>query len=236
VLPDSDPRSKELKRLGEMLVKLIPENERKSRPFEYSFGVIDSKEVNAFALPGGPIFFFTGLLDRLETEDQVVAILGHEIIHTRNMHWASAYADNMSRTLLVVGVLSVLRANDTVFDVAGAANTVFGQLPYSRRMEFEADRLGLELTMQAGYNPRGMVDVFRLLDRVSGGGKPPEWASTHPDTRNRIRTIEDIIRVQRKEFPAQRPRAREVMRLVPKPVAPAAKQPAPTRGSSGNNP
>src|SRR5690349_13519148 len=93
-LPDSDPRVRLIRRIGQRLVSLIPQSERDKKPFQYSFDVISSKEINAFALPGGPVFFYTGLLDNLTTEDQVAGVLAHELAHVRYEHWASAYADN----------------------------------------------------------------------------------------------------------------------------------------------
>lgn len=205
ILPESDGRVKELRRLGKMLVDLIPAKEKKERPFEYTFDVVESKEVNAFALPGGPIFFYTGLLDKLKTEDEVIGILGHEMTHIRNQHWASAYGDNMKRQLGIVAILTIIRANDSISSLAGAADTVFGTLPYSRKHETEADQVGYDLMVQAGYNPQGMADVFTLLSKQGGSGGP-EFLSTHPDSANRVKAIEKRIKDSGKTFPAQRPR------------------------------
>lgn len=206
VLPDSDPRVKELRRLGNALVALIPESERKAKPFKYSFDVVDSKEVNAFALPGGPIFFYTGLLDKLETEDQVAGILAHEIVHVRNQHWASAYADNQKRQLGITIALILLDAGRTAFDVAGVADALLFTLPYSRKHETESDTVGYDMVVKAGYNPAGMADVFRLLAKVAGTNKNDEWMSTHPDSMNRVKKIEERIAKSGTKFPPQRPR------------------------------
>ncbi|MBX3110640.1 MAG: M48 family metalloprotease [Fimbriimonadaceae bacterium] len=204
VLPATDGRVKELRRLGKILVDLIPAKEKKEKPFEYTFDVVDSKEVNAFALPGGPIFFYTGLLDKLKTEDEVVGILGHEMTHIRNQHWASAYADNLKRKIGILALLTIIRANDSIADLAGAADTVFGSLPYSRKHESEADSVGYDLMVEAGYNPQGMADVFTLLAKQGSGG--PEFLSTHPDSGNRVKAIEKRIKDSGVTFPPQRPR------------------------------
>lgn len=222
VLPDSDPRVQEVRRLGQLLVSRIPEDEKKRRPFEYTFDVIDNKELNAFAVPGGPIYFHTGLLDRLQTEDQVAGILAHEIIHVRNQHWASAYADQTKRQLGIVVILSILNAGNTAYDVAGLADAFFVGLPYSRKHENEADRVGFDLAVSGGFNPQGMVDVFRVLKEASGGKKGPgEWASTHPDTDKRINTLEARVKGAKDPYPAQKPRATGLYR----PPAPPAPKP-----------
>ncbi|MEQ1932646.1 MAG: M48 family metalloprotease, partial [Fimbriimonadaceae bacterium] len=89
ILPATDPRVIMLRRIGERLLKSVDDSKE---PWKYSFDVVDSKEINAFALPGGPVFFFTGLLNKMKTEDELAGILGHELAHTRREHWAYAYA------------------------------------------------------------------------------------------------------------------------------------------------
>lgn len=205
VLPDTHPRVKKMREIAQKILAQIPEKERKERPFEYSFDLIDNKEVNAFALPGGPIFFFTGLFDKFETEDQLAAVLAHEIIHVRNQHWASAYADRQKRQLGIVVLLSVLNANDTVFNIAGVADSLVVELPYSRRHETEADLVGYDLMAAAGYNPQGMIDTFRTFEKLKGGKGGPEWMSTHPADRNRIKRLEDRLKKEKRTFRTQVP-------------------------------
>lgn len=208
VLPETDPRVQEVRRIGQMLVDKIPADERKKRPFEYTFDVVENKELNAFAVPGGPIFFHTGLLDRLQTEDQVAGILAHEIIHIRNQHWASAYGDQTKRQLGIVVLLSILKAGSTAYDVAGLADAFFLGLPYSRKHENEADKVGFDLAVAAGVNPQGMVDVFKILKEAAGGKKGPgEWASTHPDTDKRISGLEARVKAAKDPYRSQVARA-----------------------------
>lgn len=209
VLPDSDPRVKEIREIGAKIVALIPADERKKHPFKYSFDVVDSKEVNAFALPGGPIFFYTGLMDRFSTEDQLAGVLAHEIVHVRNQHWASAYADNMKRRLGISALLFLLGAGDTAFDIAGVADTLLFTLPYSRKHETESDDQGYELMVRAGYNPEGFAQSFETLKRAGGGGGV-EWMNTHPDLDRRITRIRDRVKKDTRRFPAQRTRDKSV--------------------------
>lgn len=207
-LPDDDPRVREIRRLGEKLVALIPAAERKKKPFEYTFDVIESKEMNAFALPGGPIFLYTGLLDKLDSEDEVVGILAHELTHVRNEHWASAYADNQKRKLGITVLLTIFNASDTVFNVAGISDTLIFELPYSRKHETEADMWGYDLASKADYSPQGMIDVFNVLKKAPGGsgGKGNEWISDHPALDNRIKRINDRMQKESRVFPAETPR------------------------------
>lgn len=206
VLPDSDPRVKELRRLGALIVAQIPAKERKDKPFEYTFDVIDSKEINAFALPGGPIFFYTGLLDQMKTEDEVIGILGHELTHIRNQHWASAYADTMKRKVGILVVLTILQANSDILNATDMLDSVLVGLPYSRKHETEADNVGYDVATAAGYNPQGIIDVFKILLAESKGSKPPEILSSHPDTEKRIENLEKKIKADKRKFPAMRPR------------------------------
>ena len=221
VLPESDPRVREVRRLGAQIVAQIPERERKDRPFVYSFDVIESKDLNAFALPGGPIYIYTGLLDQLKTEDAVAGILAHEVVHIRNQHWASAYADNTKRRLGIALILGAVNAGDVAFDVAGLADDLAFTLPYSRRHETEADRVGYDMMVAAGYNPTGLINVMEILKAASKGRGGPEWLSTHPDTDRRIAALKDRLNKDKRRFPAQRERSPSVLPKATEPPKPA---------------
>ncbi len=203
VLPDSDPRVKAVRQIGNRLVSLIPKSERDKKPFQYTFDVIDSPEINAFALPGGPIFFYRGLLENLQTEDQVAGVLGHELAHIRYEHWASSYANNQKRQLGLSVLLVLLNANSTAFDIASVSDTLLFTLPYSRSNENGADKAGYDLMVLARFNPQGMADVFRVLKEKGGSSKTAEWASSHPDADRRISNIEKRIAASSTQYPAQ---------------------------------
>jgi predicted Zn-dependent protease len=204
VLPDSDPRVKEVRRIGRMLIEQIPKSERDKKPFQYTFDVVDNKEVNAFALPGGPVFIYTGLLQNLQTEDQVAGVMGHELAHVRYEHWASAYANNQKRQLGISLVLILLNANSAVFDVASVSDALIFQLPYSRGNESAADKSGYDTMVAAGFNPQGLVDVFKVLKEKGGSKRTEEWLSSHPDADKRIRNLEKRIADSNVNYPAQR--------------------------------
>jgi predicted Zn-dependent protease len=191
VLPSSDPRVQTVRRVGRRLLSSISD---KNAPWEYSFDVIDNKEVNAFALPGGPTFIYTGLLDRIKTEDELAGVMAHELTHVRNEHWAYQYRDQQSKNLGLSLILILTRANRTVADLASIGSQVLIDLPYSRKHETEADNIGFDMMTKAGYNPQGMADLFTTLQRASGGGKPPEFLSSHPADNSRIANIQNRIK------------------------------------------
>lgn len=201
VLPESDPRVKELRRFGAMLVNQIPANERKATGFTYTFDVIDSKEVNAFALPGGPIFFYTGLLEKMKTEDQLVGVLGHELTHIRKEHWARQYSTKIKEQLGILVLLGLAKANKDISNIVLTASDVYS-LRYSRSHESESDAIGYEMVVNAGYNPQGMADIFKIF--ASMGGRGPEFLNSHPDASKRAEAIESRIKKAGTRFPAQR--------------------------------
>lgn len=198
VLPSSDVRVETLRRIARRLLSTFPDSE----PWQYSFDVIDSKEVNAFALPGGPTFFYTGLLDRLKTEDEIAGILGHELTHVRHQHWAKMYADSQKRNLFLTAGLLLLHVNNTGANLAQLLDSLV-DLRFSRKDEAEADQGGFEASSGAGYNPQGLADAFALLETL--GGKTPEFLSDHPNDVSRIKHIEDDIAKSGKSFPQQKP-------------------------------
>lgn len=201
VLPDKDIRVVTLRRVAAKLMAAMPAKEMKE--WQFSFDVVESKEVNAYALPGGPIFFYTGLLEKLKSEDELAGVLGHEMIHVTKQHWASAYADNTKRKLGLGVLLMLVDANQIAADLANLADDLVLTMPYNRRHETESDDFGLDAMVGSGYNPEGMANVFRMLGK-QGGGKPPEWLSTHPEDKNRVKRIEERAAKMNRTFPKLR--------------------------------
>ncbi|HLK13770.1 MAG TPA: M48 family metalloprotease [Fimbriimonadaceae bacterium] len=197
-LPASDDRVKVLRRIGRRILSTFPDSET----WQYSFDVIEDKQVNAFALPGGPTFFYTGLISKLRTEDEIAGILGHELTHVRQQHWARMYAAAQKRQLFMTAALIFLRVNYTGAQLADLANNLM-VLGYSRGDEAAADQGGFENSVNAGFNPQGLADAFEMLDKL--GGHAPEFLSDHPSDTKRVRHIEDDIKKSGKSFPAQKP-------------------------------
>ena len=189
---------KTLRRVGQRLLATIKDDE----PWEFTFDVIESKEVNAFALPGGATFFYTGLLDRLKTEDELAGVLGHELTHVRHEHWAKRVAEQSKRNLLLTGLLIFGKANNATAGIASLGNDLYS-MQFSRGDENNADIGGFDMMTQASYNPQGMADVFRMLGSL--GGKQPEFLSDHPSDGNRVKRIEDLAKKSGKGYPPQTP-------------------------------
>ena len=198
VLPAVDGRVRLLRRVGQRLLSTVNTNE----PWEYTFDVIDSKEVNAFALPGGSVFFYTGLLDRLKTEDELAGVLGHELTHVRREHWAKRVGDQQKRNLFLTGLLILGKANNTTAGLASLGNEMV-TMQFSRGDENDADIRGFGMMTAAGYNPQGMADVFRMLGSL--GGKQPEFLSDHPSDANRVKRIEDLAKKSGQSYPPLTP-------------------------------
>jgi predicted Zn-dependent protease len=166
--------------------RLAARSERPSLP--WSFTVIDDPVVNAFALPGGPIYVSRGILTHFNSEAELAAVLGHEIAHVTARHSAS----QMSRQQLYGGLLmGAAIFNSTVAQNAELLQQGLGLLflKYGRADETQADDLGYRYMATGGYDQRQMVRVFQMLERTSPAsaeGRPPQWLSSHPDPGNRI--------------------------------------------------
>lgn len=177
----------------------------------WSFTVMDDPQVNAFALPGGPIFVTRGILAHMNSEAELATVVGHEIGHITARH----SVQQMTRQqLFQIGLVAGAVASDKVAQNLGLLSGVVGvlSLKYGRDDEIQADGLGFRYALDDGYDVRKMVDMFQILDRISSksGARVPEWQSTHPDPGNRIeRTRQrlaqvvqplDTKRVNRAEF------------------------------------
>jgi hypothetical protein len=179
-------------RVGARLVRAIPEQYQHSE-FRYSFEVVNQKEINAFALPGGPMFLHRGMMEAAKTEGEVAGVMAHEIAHVALRH-GTAQATKAQGFQIGAVAGQILGAI-----VGGAAGSIIAQgsqfglgayfLKYGREYEREADLLGAQIMARAGYDPRGMADMFRTIEQQSKGGGGPEWLSSHPNPANRYEAI-----------------------------------------------
>lgn len=151
----------------------------------------ESKDVNAFALPGGKIGVYTGLLNAATNQDQLAAVIGHEVSHVLANHSAARLSNSMAANLGSQVAGAVTGFDPQLFALAG---NVFFELPYSRADESEADILGLELMARAGFDPRQSITLWQNMAR-QGGDKPSEFLSTHPSDETRIRQLSDRLPV-----------------------------------------
>ncbi len=177
-------------RLG---LTLAARTERPSLPWAYQ--VVDDPSVNAFALPGGFVFVTRGLLTHMTNEAELMTVLGHESGHVAARH----SVQQISRAELAqagLGLGSILSSSIRQYSGAAGAGLDLLFLKFSRDDETQADQLGFRYALADGYDVREMVSVFKMLEQqgeMSGGGRLPEWESTHPDPGNRIKATEDRL-------------------------------------------
>lgn len=157
----------------------------------WHFRVLDSDQINAFALPGGQIYITKGLLFRLQDEAQLAGILGHEIAHVSQRHTV----EQLEREQLFQGGLTVASVLTGAGSVADIGQLVGGlvMMRYSRDQEREADLIGLDYLVRGGYDPQALPQALRIIERTAGGKGPPEFLSTHPSSEGRIEALDEKI-------------------------------------------
>jgi predicted Zn-dependent protease len=166
---------------------------------DWEFVLFDSAEVNAFVLPGGKVGFYQGLVDLAGADGAVAAVMGHEVGHVMGRH----AAERMSQQMAVqVGMQIAAAALSEEYgqyasDIAGALGmgVMYGViLPYSRKHEYEADRLGVELMDKAGFDPGDAAEFWqKMIQQGAGQAKLPAWASTHPADEDRLAALNAVI-------------------------------------------
>ncbi len=183
----------EVQQYIDLMGKRIIENSDASKtPYQYEFHVLaDPNQVNAFAMPGGQIFITAGLLKRLENEDQVAGVLGHEIGHVVARHSAQQMA-KQDLTQGLAGAAGVVGGDMNSAQYAQMIGNMVN-MKYGREDELESDELGVRFMVQSGYDPHALIRVMEILDEASGGQAPPEFQSTHPSPENRVQRIKEAI-------------------------------------------
>jgi predicted Zn-dependent protease len=167
--------------------------------------VFQDAQANAFALPGGKIGVYTGLLSVAETPDQLAAVMGHEVGHVISKHGnervSEAFALQSGMELLNLALSNKSGKDYGLLMAAIGVGAQFGVvLPHSRAHESEADIIGLDLMARAGFRPEASVDLWRNMGKASGGRQPPEFASTHPANETRIKQLQANMHVAQKKF------------------------------------
>lgn len=170
--------------------------------WKWEVNVQDSKEVNAYCMPGGKIMVYTGLIDKLKvTDDELAAVMGHEISHALREHGRERMSEAYTQQIGLIGLGILLATNDStkknagpLVQAAAAATAVALTLPHSREHEREADRMGLELAARAGYDPNAAITLWQKMAK-EGGQKPPEFLSTHPADESRIKDMQRLLPV-----------------------------------------
>src|SRR5690606_34383883 len=189
-----------LDELGDRLVEHAPSQFHYPQ-FEYSFTPVNLKEINAFALPGGPMFVNRGMIEAAHGEGEVAGVMAHELSHVLLRHGT---ANATKAQGFQLGALAGAIAGAVIgggWGEAIAQGTEFGLgtwlMKYSREYEKQADLLGAQIMARAGYDPRDLGRMFETIQSRGRGGAPPEWLSSHPDPGNRSRYIaEEASRLQ----------------------------------------
>jgi hypothetical protein len=178
--------------VGRRLVSAIP-SEFQHPEFRYSFDVVDARDINAFALPGGPMYVNRGMIEAARTEGEMAGVMAHEISHVALRH-ATAQATETQKYQIgsVLGQIAGAVIGGPVGGIVGAGSQIgfgAGALKYSRKYETQADILGAQIMARAGYDPNDLANMFRTIERQGGGASGPEWLSSHPNPGNRYERI-----------------------------------------------
>ena len=186
------PEDAEQRKVRETGQKLVQNSIANASPYDYKFFLLaDTNTINAFALPGGPVFITHALYSKLENEDQLAGILGHEIGHVIGRHSSERIAKQGFTNSVITGV-----AVGSGSQEAGQAAAVIGNLvnmKYGRGDELESDNLGVKIMIDAGYDPKAMLGVMQILKEAAGPNRNPEFQSTHPAPENRMEKIKKAI-------------------------------------------
>ncbi len=194
--PNRNPSAREVAAVGQ---RLVERSDARRSPYADNFHFFlldDDRTVNAFALPGGQIFMTRGLLERLSSDDQIAAVLAHEIGHVVGRHSSEQMAKGeLGQTLATaigIGASDGNRDTARTMMAAMAANQIL-QLRYGRADESESDEHGMRYMAQSGYDPHAMLELMQILKEASDGPSPPEFLSSHPLPETRMARIKEIL-------------------------------------------
>ncbi|WP_417460250.1 M48 family metallopeptidase [Kordiimonas sp.] len=187
----SGPAAQRVQRIGARIAAI---SDKPDMPWE--FVVIDEDVLNAWALPGGKIAMYQKMVDSFPDDDELAAVMGHEIAHAILRHGAEQMSRAQAQNLAIVGVGAAVGATTQDGEMAQMAVTLgalaaqgFVQLPHSRAMELEADDIGTLYMARAGYDPRAAVRLWQKMKSMKDGASQPAFLSTHPSDDKRIARI-----------------------------------------------
>jgi len=165
-------------------------------PFDYRFFVVENSQLNAFSVPGGSIYMYTGLMERVGSTDELAGVLGHEIIHVKGHHIARMSGPDPASLLALLGIFLGGSGQAQAAIALGQALSVTRQLSFNRQLEQEADTLGIKYMAEAGYDPKAALGFLRIIDqeRVLNPVDIPPYLMSHPMSQERIANAETVIR------------------------------------------
>ena len=185
------------KRVRAIATRITPQTRvfRADAPgWKWEVNTITSKQLNAFCMPGGKIMFYSGLIQNLKlSDDEIAVVMGHEIAHALREHSREQVSQAMAAQATIGIGAALLGLGDLTANLASTAYEALIATRFSRSDESEADRIGLELSARAGYDPRAGVTLWKKMLSASQGGNPPELLSTHPAEGRRIEQIESLL-------------------------------------------
>ncbi len=187
-----NPNAAETARVRNIAQRLIAQTgtfRQDALAWKWEVNVIGSDEVNAWCMPGGKIAVYTGFMQKVQpTDDELAAVIGHEIAHALREHSRERVSQQMA-TGFGLNVLNAVTGSQLSTDMASKLADVTFNLPNSRTHETEADRIGVELAARAGFDPRAAVSLWTKMDKLGGAGQP-EFLSTHPSAASRIADLQ----------------------------------------------
>jgi Zn-dependent protease with chaperone function len=195
ILITSGPQYERLKTIANRLIPQTAVFRDDTHSWNWGLQLIDSPMVNATCAPGGRITFYTGIINKLNlTDDEIAAIMGHEIAHAVREHGREQVSQALAQNVITNVALATAGAG-TVQSI-DAANQIMQYvlvLPNSRQNEKEADAIGLEIAARGGYDPRAAITLWEKMSKESKGKNPPEFLSTHPSNENRIKELSALM-------------------------------------------
>ncbi|MFM6925000.1 MAG: M48 family metallopeptidase [Ferruginibacter sp.] len=203
VSSSSNKDAEMVKRVGNRIAKAITDYYTQKglaselNGYKWEFNLVDSKEVNAWCMPGGKVVVYTGLLNITQNEAALAVVMGHEITHAVAHHGNERMSQGaVAQGLEIVGNIATAnnpKYNDLFNNIFAPTAQVAVLLPNSRNQEYEADHFGLNFAAMAGYNPNEAIPFWQRMAAASNGQKPPEFLSTHPADENRIARLKEFM-------------------------------------------
>jgi predicted Zn-dependent protease len=176
--------------IARRIVAATPAFRSDAAAWNWQFNVQQTKELNAYCMPGGRIMVYSGIIDGLDLSDaEIATVLGHEIAHALREHTRERVSRAYAQQLVLSGAAAVTGVSEGAANIANMVAQVTFQLPFSRDQESEADQIGLELMARAGYDPHAALTLWNKMSAAEASGTP-KFLSTHPAPKDRIKDIE----------------------------------------------
>ncbi|MBL1213775.1 MAG: M48 family metallopeptidase [Ignavibacteriae bacterium] len=193
-----------IKRVGDKISKAVEQYFAQNnmsdelKGYQWEFNLVENDQVNAWAMPGGKVVFYTGILPITKTEAGVAVVMGHEVAHAVAEHGGERMSHQVVQQFGGMALSKLLEEESDALQgilltAYGVGSQVGVMLPFSRLHESEADHLGLIFMAMAGYNPQEAVNFWQRMADAKGGEAPPEWLSTHPSDQTRIDDLKKAI-------------------------------------------